>query len=64
MPGRYAVAVAIGSVPTPERGLALGICTWCATEPDDLLAKAREGLARIWPDLRRIEVTHPAGGSA
>ena len=64
VPGRYAVAVVTGASGAAVHGISLGICTACAIEPDDLLAKAREGLTRIWPDLRPVAVTHPAGSRA
>ena len=62
--GSYSVAVVTPACDAPGQGLALGICTACATQPDDLLAKAWEGLTRIWPDLRPVAVTHPAGSRA
>ena len=53
-----------GASDTASQGITMGICAACAIEPDDLLAKAREGLTRIWPDLRPVAVTHPAGSRA
>ena len=64
VPGRYAVAVVTAASDTASQGITMGICAACAIEPDDLLAKAREGLARLWPDLRPVAVTHPAGSRA
>ena len=62
--GRYAVAIVTAASDAAAQGLALGICTACAIQPDDLLAKAREGLSRIWPDARPVVLTHPAGSRA
>ncbi len=62
--GSYSVAVVTPACDAPGQGLALGICTACAIEPDDLLAKAREGLSRIWPNVRPLAVTYPAGSRA
>ena len=44
--------------------LAFSFCDACAADPRHLMAKASEGLRRLWPDLRAIEITHPDGGSA
>ncbi len=62
--GSYSVAVVTPACDAPGLGLALGICTACATDPDDLLSKAREGLTRLWPNLRPVAVTHPSGSRA
>ncbi len=51
---------------TPARHvIAFAFCDRCSTGHPNLMAKAGEGLQRIFgPDLRPIRVTHPAGGCA
>ncbi len=48
----------------PSRALGMAVCTKCATEPDAIVEKARLGLQKIWPSLRKVSVTHPDGGRA
>lgn len=48
----------------PGNLVAFAFCDACAANPNHLMAKAMEGLKRIWPDLRPTEITHPDGGCA
>ncbi|MGI4951202.1 MAG: hypothetical protein ACRYGM_05305 [Janthinobacterium lividum] len=59
----FNVALAIPACDDAANAVVIGICDHCATDPDALLDKARQGLARIWPDLRAIDV-HPTTGCA
>ncbi len=61
---RFNVAVAIPARDNPHQALALVVCECCATEPDAVMARATDGLRKIWPDLRTASVTHPEGGRA
>ena len=61
---RFSVVVAIPGRDQPANALALAICHGCATGRDAVQDKAVEALKRLWPDLRPITVTHPAGGRA
>lgn len=56
--------VALPAIPKPGRALGFVFCERCAAEPITLAAKAAEGLRRIWPDLRPITITDPAGSRA
>lgn len=60
----YAFAVGLPDTDRPTHGLALAVCTRCATERGDIQAKATAALRRVFPDLRPVAVTHPAGGRA
>ena len=62
--GRFSLALATPACDDPTNTLALAICHTCATTRDDVRTKATEALRRIWPDARRVTVTHPAGGRA
>jgi hypothetical protein len=46
----------------PARGLALGVCSDCATERDEVLRKAVRVLRHVFPHIRRVEMQgHEAG---
>ncbi len=55
----YSTVAVFPACDDPTKMLALAVCTTCATEPDAIKEKARQGLQRIWPDLRHVEITHP-----
>jgi hypothetical protein len=61
---RFNMAVAIPARDDPHQALALVVCERCATEPAAVMAKATDGLRKIWPDLRTAAITHPQGGRA
>ena len=61
---RFNMAVAIPARDDPHQALALVVCERCAIEPDAVMAKATDGLRKIWPDLRTAAITHPEGGRA
>lgn len=48
----------------PINAVALAICRKCGTTREDIQQKAVIALRRIWPDLRPITITNPAGGRA
>ena len=62
--GRYAIIIARPACDDPAQGLALAICRKCGPDFDAIQAKARVALARIWPNVRPVMVTHPEGGRA
>ncbi len=62
--GKFNFAIAIPHRDDPSAGLALAICTRCATTRAAVQEKAMAALAPIWRNLRPVAVTHPAGGHA
>ncbi len=62
--GRYAVIIARPACDDPTQGLSLAICRKCGPDFDAIQAKAAVALARIWPNVRQVTVTHPGGGRA
>ncbi len=62
--GRYAVIIARAACDDPTQGLAMAICTKCGPDFGAIQAKATVALARIWPNVRPVAVTHPDGGRA
>jgi hypothetical protein len=56
--------VALPAVSAPSTAIGFVFCDRCGAGGSDLLAKAAEGLRRIWRDLRPVAITHPAGGRA
>jgi len=62
--GRYAVIIARPACDDPTEGLSLAICRKCGPDFDAIQAKATVALARIWPNVRPVTVTHPEGGRA
>ena len=62
---RFSVVIALPGRDQPSNALSMAICHRCATSREAVQDKAVEALQRIiWPDLRPITVTHPAGGRA
>jgi hypothetical protein len=55
---------AVPATEQPSAGIGFAICPRCSADRAALPAKAATGLRRIWPDLRSINITHPAGGLA
>jgi hypothetical protein len=53
--------IATPSVPSPSGAIGFVFCSRCSADRAALPEKAIRGLQRIWPDARRIEITHPAG---
>ena len=60
----YSFGVALPDTDHPKHGLALAVCTRCATERRDIETKVTAALRRVFPDLRPVTVTHAAGGRA
>jgi hypothetical protein len=56
--------VAVPASPNPSGAVGFVFCDRCGDDRASLLNKAAEGLRRIWPDLRCVEITHPEGGRA
>ena len=46
--------VAAPAIATPGRAIGFAFCDACGERPGELMAKATEGLRRIWPDMREI----------
>lgn len=59
----FSVVLALPYNQAAENALALGVCERCGTEPAELLDRARQALARVWPDVRPITI-HPIAGRA
>ena len=59
--GPFSAVVAVPYRDDPTRCITMGICKVCGTEPDAIEAKAIEGLRRIFPDGRKIEMHHGGG---
>ncbi len=62
--GRYSFGVALPACDRPAHGLALAVCSRCATERGDIQTMATAALRRLFPDLRPVAVTHADGGRA
>jgi hypothetical protein len=56
--------IAVPATPNPTGAIGFVFCAKCAADRGTLSAKAADGLRRIWPTLRQVEITHPAGGRA
>ena len=56
--------VAVPASLNPSGVVGFVFCERCGADRASLLTKAAEGLRRIWPDLRCVEITHPEGGRA
>jgi hypothetical protein len=56
--------VARPSIARPSNALAFAFCDRCSADRGNLAAKTAEGLRRIWPDIRAVEISHPEGGRA
>ena len=62
--GAFSISIARPACDDPSAGLALAICNRCGPDFAAIQVAARVALARIWPDLRPVAVTHPQGGRA
>ncbi len=62
--GVFSIVIARPACDDPTRGLGLAICPRCGPDRDTAHAAAAVALRRIWPDLRPVTITHPAGGRA
>ncbi len=62
--GRYAIIIARPACDGATEGLSLAICRRCGPDFGAIQAKATAALARIWPNVRPVTVTHPEGGRA
>ncbi len=62
--GHYSFGIALPMSDNPTHGLALAVCTRCATERGDIQTMATAALRRLFPDLRPVAVTHADGGRA
>ena len=60
----YSIIIARPACDDPSAGLALAICNRCGPDFAGIQVAARVALARIWPNLRPVAVTHPQGGRA
>ncbi len=62
----YSFCIVEPSRANPTSGLAIAVCSRCATTPEEIREKAIVALRKVWPDLssRPITVTHPSGGQA
>ena len=56
--------IATPATPNPTGAIGFVFCAKCAADRGTLVAKAAEGLKRIWPGLRCVQVTHGEGGHA
>lgn len=57
----FAVAIASPEREDRQQGLALAVCTTCATSIPDITAKVAVALRKIWPDLRQVTINSEAG---
>lgn len=62
--GRFSVIIARPARDDAAEGLAMAICAKCGPDFGAIQVAARVALARVWPDVRPVTVTHPAGGKA
>jgi hypothetical protein len=60
----YFIVLALPGTGMPRRGLGHAVCPRCAKTRDEAEEKALVAIQKIWPDLRKIRVTHPEGGVA
>ena len=56
--------VATPAIPSPTGAVGFVFCEKCAADRVALATKAADGLRRIWPDLRPVQITHESGGRA
>jgi hypothetical protein len=56
--------VVAAAAPKPTGAIGFVFCEKCSNDRASLVAKATDGLRRLWPDLRSIEITHRNGGRA
>ena len=59
--GNFAVVVASPTDGHPAHGLALCVCTGCATSVPDITTKAAALLRSVWPDLRSVTIGGATG---
>jgi hypothetical protein len=52
------------AIARPTAAVGFVFCSRCAADRKGLLAKAENRLRKLWPELRPIVVSHPAGGRA
>ncbi len=57
----FAVVLASPEREDRQQGLALAVCTTCATSVPEITAKVAVALREIWPDLRQVTITNEAG---
>ena len=62
--GRFAIGVARPDTSNPAHGLCFAICPRCGPTLEAIQAAAVAALRQLWPDLRRVSITHPQGGRA
>ena len=60
----FSAVIAAPSRDDPARGIALGVCAECASEPDAILRKAVTALRHVFPGIRRVEMQGHAAGHA
>ena len=59
----FSIVIAMPEVGSPTRGLSVGICKRCATEPEQIRDKAMVALRKIFPDAKPVYLgaTHEGG---
>ena len=62
--GEYSIVVAWPACDAPTTGFAVGICNKCGPTYEAINEKLPLALARLWPDVRPVRITHPEGGRA
>ncbi len=60
----FGLAFAIPSRDDPKGAISMAICGKCGADPAGVMAKAVDGLRKLWPSLRTANITHPEGGRA
>ena len=60
----FSAVIAMPSRDDPARGIGLGVCSECATEPEAILRKALVALGQVFPGIRRVEMQGHEGGHA
>jgi hypothetical protein len=61
---RFVICVANPAVDSPSGSIAFALCERCSGDDAAVRNNAAKALQRVWPDLRPITVSHPAGGRA
>ena len=61
---QFAIIIARPACDDPTQGIAMAVCARCGPDHGAIQAKAAVALARIWPDVRPISITHSHGGRA
>ena len=62
--GRFSIIIARPARDDAAQGLAMAICTECGPDFGAIQVAAQVALARVWPNVRPVTVTHPEGGRA